>query len=620
MKTQSKLVDGNTMIPDLLRSFPHARQVLDRYGLQGCGGQWGPMETLSFFSKAHDVPLDHLLSEIQVAIEVESNREQKSHVEEQPARLEDTIYRPFFKAGMAVILTLGAVWGAFLLLRIGLTGSFTAIGIHEVNAHGHAQIFGWVGLFVMGFAYQAFPRFKHTSLSYPKIAYATLWMMVAGLITRSVCEPLGSSYPVLWPMAIFASIVEIAAIILFVWIIVSTLMKTDKPFAIYDYYIVSSLVWFIIQAVYETVLFTATISAVSREELLNIIATWQAPLREIQIHGFAMLMILGVSQRIFHNFYGLPAPNEKKSLYALAGINLAIVGIIFGFILMRTQSHAWASLWYGSVLLLASSVIYLVTDWRIFSRAEDHDRNLKYIRSAYIWLYISLSMLVLLPLYQFVILPTFAPTGEAAEMGFSHAYYGSIRHAITVGFISLMIVGVAAKVVPTLNGIDMRALSALWLPFILINTGCAIRVIGQTLTDFSEAFFPIAGVSGLLEVSGIAVWAFHLLAIMAGKTVVKPAQDSTTQELQDGIPIMASHHVGPVLNRYPHLLNTFLDFGFKPLANPLLRSTLARTITIHKACKMMEVNENDLLTELNAQRKKHPKPMANTQPLYQISM
>lgn len=68
------------------------------------------------------------------------------------------VHRPFFRAGIAVLLTAGAVWGAVLLLRIATAGSFTAISIHDINAHGHAQIFGWVGLFVMGFAYQMFVR------------------------------------------------------------------------------------------------------------------------------------------------------------------------------------------------------------------------------------------------------------------------------------------------------------------------------------------------------------------------------------------------------------------------------------------------------------------------------
>src|SRR6516165_8303917 len=146
MQSSAAWVDEKVMIPDLLQAAPQARPVLDRYGLRGCGGPLGPVESLGFFAKAHDVPIERLLQELRGALE------QPDVVSPDPAgdSLADTIYRPFFKAGIAIVLTLGAVWGAYLLLRIGFLGTFTAAGLHEVNAHGHAQIFGWVGLFVMG--------------------------------------------------------------------------------------------------------------------------------------------------------------------------------------------------------------------------------------------------------------------------------------------------------------------------------------------------------------------------------------------------------------------------------------------------------------------------------------
>jgi hypothetical protein len=36
----------------------------------------------------------------------------------------------------------------------------------------------------------------------------------------------------------------------------------------------------------------------------------------------------------------------------------------------------------------------------------------------------------------------------------------------------------------------------------------------QTLTDINPVAFPIAGVSGILELTGIAIWAVHLLRTM----------------------------------------------------------------------------------------------------------
>ncbi len=175
------LPEAGTLIPDLLRARPHARAVLDRYGLRGCGGPEGPAETLGFFARAHEVPLERLCREIEEAARRPSPPTPPAVPK---SALEDTLYRPFFKAGIAVVLTLGAAWGAYLLARIAVAGSFTAAGVQAINAHGHAQIFGWVGLFVMGFAYQAFPRFKHTTLAHPRLALATLWLLLVGLVGR----------------------------------------------------------------------------------------------------------------------------------------------------------------------------------------------------------------------------------------------------------------------------------------------------------------------------------------------------------------------------------------------------------------------------------------------------
>jgi hypothetical protein len=588
-------LDEKVLIPDLLKSAPQARLVLDRYGLRGCGGPLGPVETLGFFAKAHDVPLPRLLGELRQACE-------ESHPpagDNQPSeKLADTIYRPFFKAGITVVLSLGAVWGAFLLLRIAFSGRFDEVGLHEVNAHGHAQIFGWVGLFVMGFAYQAFPRFKHASLAWPRLAFASWGLMLAGVVSRAVFEPWVAEATWTRLPALAGSLCEVIAVGLFAGIILQTWRRSGKALLVYDYYILSALVWFVIQAIYDTMYFAATAWTTDRAALLDLVAGWQGSLREIQIHGFALLMILGVSQRLFPHFYGLPVPPPRRAALALVTLNLAVIGETSGLVLMHYSGHAWAALWYASVLLLAGTVVALVRGWHLFAPAEESDRSLKFLRAAYVWLFISLGMLVLLPAYQYGLLRWLAPGSEPARLGFSHAYYGAIRHAITVGFISLMIVGVAAKVVPTLNGVDLRSLSRLWLPFVLLNLGCALRVISQTATDFTSRAFPVAGVSGVLEVSGLALWGIHLWLIMMGRARSRPVVASTP--LAAGMPITAAHLVGDVLDRYPYLLETFLMHGFRPLANPLFRRTVARFVTIEQACRQVGVDRAVFLETLNA--------------------
>jgi hypothetical protein len=594
MNATAEWINGQVLIPDLLRAAPQARPVLDRYGLRGCGGELGPVESLGFFAQAHDVPLPRLLEELRDACD------KPATVAPAPAAdaAADAIYRPFFKAGIVVVLTLGAAWGAYLLLRIAFSGDgFQAVGLHEINAHGHAQIFGWVGLFVMGFAYQAFPRFKHTSLSHPRLALATLGLMVAGVVGRSVCEPLGAAWPWLAAPAVAASALEVVAIALFVGIILATWRASGKPLAFYDWYVLSAFAWFLAQAVYEVIYLAATF-ATPPDELVPLVARWQGALREMQIHGFALLIILGVSQRLFAHFYGFPAPSRRLSAIALACLNAAVVGEVVGLVCLR-QGAVWVALWYGSVLLLAGTVVVLVRDWRIFGRASESDRSLKFLRAAYVWLFVSLGMLVLMPAYQYGLLPWLAPETFAAHPHFSHPYYGAVRHAVTVGFISLMIVGVAAKVVPTLNGVDVRGLSGLWGPFLLINAGCALRVVAQTLTDFTADSFPYAGVSGVLEVTGLALWGAHLWAVMAGRVRARPA---AAAPVVPGEPITAAHRVGEVLDRYPELLSTFVSFGFAPLTNPLLRKTVARLVSIEKACRGQNVETDKVLVALNIAR------------------
>src|SRR5262245_53670765 len=178
---------------------------------------------MGFFARAHGVELTKFCEEIQEAVD-----KPEAVTIPQAASTADIIYRRFFKAGIAATLTAGAVWGALLLITIGLKGSFTAISIFDINAHGHAQIFGWVGLFVMGFAYQAFPRFKHTSLAYPRLAILSWGLMLVGVLGRSTFEPWVAETAWTRLPALTGSLLEAIAIILFAAIIVQTWQRSGK--------------------------------------------------------------------------------------------------------------------------------------------------------------------------------------------------------------------------------------------------------------------------------------------------------------------------------------------------------------------------------------------------------
>ncbi|MGA2458866.1 MAG: hypothetical protein ABSF85_14955, partial [Terriglobales bacterium] len=159
-------ITGNTSVAEIVKLCPNARRIFDRHGLKGCGGEHGPSEPLAFFAAVHQANVDELLREINTELESPSSQ---PYVYKET--LQDYIYRRFFKAGVAIVLTVGCLWGAINLLQIALGKSFLQLRLlSSIHAHAHAMIFGWVGMFVMGFAYQSFPRFKNTTLWRPGLA------------------------------------------------------------------------------------------------------------------------------------------------------------------------------------------------------------------------------------------------------------------------------------------------------------------------------------------------------------------------------------------------------------------------------------------------------------------
>src|SRR6186997_2099963 len=88
------------LIPDVLAKWPQARVVLDRYGLRGCGGARGPVESLAFFARAHDVPLARLLGELKSSLDQRGGLALAQAI----PSVGDTNYRPFFLAGIGTVL------------------------------------------------------------------------------------------------------------------------------------------------------------------------------------------------------------------------------------------------------------------------------------------------------------------------------------------------------------------------------------------------------------------------------------------------------------------------------------------------------------------------------------
>ncbi len=418
----------------------------------------------------------------------------------------DAHYRPFFFAGMLTVLTVGAAWGVLLLAEIAGAESFVGVTVYEVNAHGHAQVMGWVGLFIMGFAYQAFPKMWGVRLVAPHLSIVVFGLVLGSIAARSIAM---YAHPSLWavPLHTLGSIVQIAGVGVFVSQIAATCARAGRRLSPSTGFIFAALAFMLLQAAMSVWHADRLLHAQDRGALLYQISVYQAPLRDLQIHGMMMLMIFGVGLKLFPPLFGfMPVPRTRA--WAALGLLLgAIVLEVTLFVAFRTTGERlYAAMILLAWLMLPAGAGLLVWSWRPWTTTHGlPDRSVKFLLAAFCWLFVSFVMLLALPAYLAI---------SASE--FSHAYHGAIRHAITVGFVSMTIMAMAAKVVPTLNGVPTRTLSALWGPFLLVNAGCALRVSLQVATDWTPRAFPFVGVSGVLELAGLAWWAAHLGGVMLG--------------------------------------------------------------------------------------------------------
>jgi len=483
-------------VADIVKACPTARRVFDKYGLKGCGGEHGPTEALAFFAAVHNVDADALVRELNAEMR---NPSKEEYVYQES--LGDFIYRRFFKAAIVIVLSVGALWGAINLLQIAQGGTFLQVHlVPAIQAHAHAMIFGWMGLFVMGFAYQSFPRFKYVTLWRADLANLTLYLMLIGIASRVAAEML-QPMPVGVGLGILAAATELAAITMFIIIILKTAQQSVEPHQIYEKFIFGAFFWFFIQAIVSDLLFFAKVTVAGVDQLVMRIALIDGPLRDIQLLGFGALIIAGVSQRFVPAVYGLGNPRHDRQALIFWLINGSLILDVASYVLLFSTSNLYFSIGLElAFILMAVWAGLLVMQIRVFAKTSEIDRSLKFIRAAYGWLLVSMAML-----------PFFLVYGVLTHQGFSHAFMGSYRHAYTVGFVSMMILGVSSRVVPILAGLDSKRISFLWGPFILLNVGCGGRVVLQILTDFIPSVaFRLVGVTGFIEVTALAWWGVEL--------------------------------------------------------------------------------------------------------------
>lgn len=276
----------------------------------------------------------------------------------------------------------------------------------------------------------------------------------------------------------------------------SSRRHSDRRLEFYDKFIFTALGFFWLAALLNPILFYFVNTASGEKELINLIATWFFSYRELQLVGFAAMLIFGISQRFIPVFLGFKGTSQKRAnvIYGML-LSAIIVETVFYLLLRRSFSPLWGAGLQISFLLMLGAGALMIPQLGLFKRHSRRDRSVKFFRAAYLWLIIAFFLLVFLPLYNRL-------TGQA----FSHAFFGAYRHALTVGFISMMILGVSAKIIPMWSGQGLQTMNPLYHAFFLLNIGNILRVVSQIAAEHVIWAFPVMGASGFVEVAALAFW------------------------------------------------------------------------------------------------------------------
>ena len=591
-------ITGNTTVKDIVMHNPETKGVFSKYGLLECGGEYGPEEAIYFFARVHNVDPDSLIKELNDVIRGKVAAPDVSADDMESAY--ENIYEKFIKTAIVIALSTGCVYGAFILFYMGIQHSLYSVPKVLIETHGHTQIFGWCGLFIMGVSYFVLPRFYAVRIYSGKLANLSFYFMVAGILLIFVYRTLLplNNHSFFKILILSGCLMEILAVLMFLLVAVKTVLSAEKQeLETYETFLFSGYLWFLIVTVAHAGIIYYMLNA--GETLIPEAAIY--PLRHIQVMGFITLVIFGVISRTLPAFLGLKTPNAKVNLLIMFMLNASVLVRAVSQPLMVYYAdlnlpfyYVFNTLYFTSGCVEFLSILLFLYNLNILSKPEVDFSGMEIEKSYEKFVWAGIAWLIVAEIGMMVF------TVQESFMGIpvSHALIGSYRHAVTVGFITMMIFGFASRIIPISQGIKLHSYSSLTMTFILINVGSTLRVVFQPLAVHTGSVpaYLVMGISGLIESVAILLFGINIW-----KTISDGQRQGDGVEDDHGniTSVTASTNVHHLIKQHPPAMDILISKGFTQLKNPILRNTMTRAVNLGQATKMHNTDLDQLIKELN---------------------
>ncbi|HVA25589.1 MAG TPA: NnrS family protein [Chloroflexota bacterium] len=226
----------------------------------------------------------------------------------------------------------------------------------------------------------------------------------------------------------------------------------------------------------------------------------------VELFGFITTMIFGVNARNLPLFVSVrPSAHAMRPM-----LTLLAIGTIFAaggqVVSLGPAGAAMAVSLAGWLAILAATATYLVAIGLLRPRARNilpagHSGWYEaYVLAAYFWLIVGLLI------ETGSLIAALAGSRPPADDLFLAAL-----HAITVGFVSTMIMGMAARIVPAFGATRLYSRKLLIATWLCITAGTVLRVPSQALyTVAGGPFASLFGLSGVIQLLALVLFAINL--------------------------------------------------------------------------------------------------------------
>ena len=390
--------------------------------------------------------------------------------------------------GLFFMLLPGTFLGVWNLISISAQHQSAIISAAWIQAHGQAQVLGWVGTFIIGIGFYSLPKITGKNTQKELLGWTTLLVWTSAVLMRWVAGVYLWHWRALLPIT---AALELAAFLIFLLSTITAHRSGQRSSAGMPSWILAVLTGTSGLGIALLMNLAGSVDAFYSAAAPTLPAPFDARLLVMLSYGFIVPTILGFSARWLPVFLGLPPLRE--------GLLRAALAVDLGGVLL-----AQAGLFKLAPWLLAAAAGLSVFALNLFVRPMRpaktvgvHGSFPVFVRLAYGWFLIATTLGI-----------------AAAYLDRRNGWTGASRHALTVGFISTMVFSIGQRVLPAFGGMKVLYSPRLMLACLsLLSVGCALRVSSEILAyeGYWAPAWHVLPWSAICELTAVTVFAANLV-------------------------------------------------------------------------------------------------------------